>query len=352
MTVHEDANNWRKQFDYRKNTVGGGAPRYRGNIPNPVGVNTTKRTDAQIANTKRLQAKGAERWGDGSDEQDRAYLDSVWANKVDSGGSGSRMKVDSKGNWTGDYEVFGPNPPGGGGYPTTTYPTNPTNPTNPGGNTNDYGSGMDPKKWAQYRDRILEMVGGINPADVGAAPTDLLSGLINSGVDSSKADSAAQYGGVADLTSNAYRDMQVMDAPQFDPQIAALLAAQGMGTDYATAAQMQGQSGLDDVNGLYQNQKNVLSGIQSQYNDARNSDVDELAANSAAGMESQRTSLLAQAQQRFQSENQQYEGAQLQAKYAAEQQKRDLLMSLLSSGLGNGMDLSGIDIAKLMGSFQ
>lgn len=302
-----------------------------------------RRTDSQIANTKRLQAQGAERWGDGSDEQNRAYVDSVWHNKAYSGGSGSRMEVDEDGKWTGAYERFGPNAPGGGD-------PRPTLPTTPSGNRNGgYVGGMDPAKWAQYRDGILAMVGQVNPADVGAAPTDLLSGLINSGVDSSKADSAAQYGGVADLTSNAYRDMQIMDAPRFDPQIAALLESQGMGTDYATAAQMQGQSGLDDVNGLFQNQKNVLSGIQSQYNDARNSDVDELAANSAAGMESQRTALLAHAQQRFAGENKQYEQAQLQAKYTAEQQKREMVMQLMSTGLGNGMDLSGVDIAKLLG---
>lgn len=309
-----------------------------------------QRTQAQKDKTARLRAAAEARWGDGSDEQNRAFVDSVWYNKAASGGSGSRIKVDANGQPTGDYETFGPNPPGGGGPRPQPTPT----PTNPGGNPTRGGggggySGMDPAKWKQYQDAILAMVGQVQPANVGAAPEDLLSGLINTGVDSSKADSAAAYGGVADLTANAYNNMQMMDAPQFDPQIAALLEAQGMGTDYAQAAQMMAQGGLNDVAGLFGQQRNQMAATTDQYNLSRNADVDELAAHSGSQMEAQRVALLAQAAQQHQARTAQHETAALQAAYAAEQQKRELLLNLLGSGLGSGADMSGIDIAKLLG---
>ena len=103
------------------------------------------------------------------------------------------------------------------------------------------------------------------------------------------------------------------------------------------------------MNSLFTNQKNFLSANQNQYNDARNADVDELEANSAAGMESQRTALLGEALMRFQGENKEYDTNTLQAEYLAEQQKRELLMSLLNTGFQNGQDMSGIDIFKLLG---
>lgn len=304
------------------------------------------RSQRQQDRTARLKAAGDARWGDGSDEQNRNFLDNVWYNKAASGGGGSRMLVDADGQWTGGYKEFG-------GFGDSAKPTDPAppggRPTGPGGGGGGYGGGMDPAKWKQYQDAIMAMIGQVRPANVGAAPQDLLSGLVNSGVDSSKADSAAAYGGVSDLSANAYNDMQTMAAPQFDPQIAALLEAQGMGTDYAQASQMQGQGGLNDVAGLFEQYKNQMSAATDQYNTSRNADVDELAAHSGSQMEAQRTALLAQAAQQHQARTAQYEQAQLQANYAAEQQKRELLLNLLGSGLGSGADMSGIDIAKLLG---
>ena len=300
---------------------------------NPGQFNSTRRTDAEMANTKRLREKAALRFGDGSVDGNRDYLNGMWQRHEDEGGRGSRMMIDEFGNFTG-YERYGLEPA------PTPDPTGPSGPSGP--------SAAD-RRWAQYQQAIMAMANSIQPANVGAAPQDLLSPLVNAGVDSSKAASAASYGGVGDLTSNAYEDMQIMDAPQFDPQIAKFLDAQGMGTDYASAAQMQGQQGLDGANSLFTNQKNVLSANQNQYNDARNADVDELAANSAARMESERTALLGEALMRFQGENKEYDTNTLQAEYLAEQQKRELLMSLLDTGFQNGQDMSGIDIFKLLG---
>ncbi len=208
---------------------------------------------------------------------------------------------------------------------------------------------MDPAKWKQYQDGILALIGQVAPADVGAAPQDLLSGLVNQGVDSSKADSAAAYGGVDDLSANAYNDMELMAAPQFDPQIAALLEAQGMGTDYAQASQMQGQGGLNDVAGLFGQYRDTMAATTDQYNTSRNGDVDELAAHSGSQMEAMRTALLAQAAQQHQAATTQHSQAQLQAAHLAAQQKRELALNLLNTGLGNGVDMSGIDIAKILG---
>lgn len=220
-----------------------------------------------------------------------------------------------------------------------------------GGGGGGYGSSYDKKKWDQFMAYQLAAIAGIKPHGIGPRPEDKLSGLVNKTVDESKASGQAAYDGVEDLVANAYRDRTVAAAPTFDPRIEALLEAQGMGTDYARASQMQGQGGLDELAGLFAEHNDVMAANTDDANMRRNADVDEQAAQNGIDMEALRSSLLMQAGAQYDQRVGAYEQQQAAAEAQAAEQRRSLTMNLLSQGLGGGMAMDGIDIAKLLGGY-
>lgn len=228
---------------------------------------------------------------------------------------------------------------------------NPT-PTSPGGSGSGSGSGygVDQKKqWDAYRAAQMAILAGMNPYDVGPAPVDTMTGRINTAVDADVNAVRGAWGGVGDLTANAYRDMPAVSAQLADPNIGALLRAQGMDGDFAAATQAQQQQDMDGLADLWSYFGSAETARTDQANAGRNALVDEMEALDIADTEQQRASMLASAgmdQERLMREyDDKVRGSAAQNTDA----KRALIQELLRAGLAGGMDISGIDIDSLLG---
>ena len=226
---------------------------------------------------------------------------------------------------------------------------NPT--TNP---TTTPGSGSGPsvnqtKQWNDYRAAQMAILAGMNPYDVGPAPVDTLTGRVNTAVDADVSAVRGAWGGVADLNTNAYRDMPAVSAQAADPNIGALLRAQGMDGDFAAATQARQQQEMDGLASLWSNFGAAETARTDQANAGRNALVDEMEALDVADSEQQRASMLASAgldQERLMREY----GDKVRSSAAQNKDaKRKLIQQLLSDGLAQGMDISGIDIESLLG---
>lgn len=180
-----------------------------------------------------------------------------------------------------------------------------------------------------YMAKVMEAMGGFAPGP------DLLTPKINEAVDADVAASQAAYGGVADRTNNPYADLEFQQQ-QFDPQVAALMEAQGMGGD-AGAAQAAGQSELDVLNKLWSNYGAAESARVGTDNQAFGSDRDLTSAASTSHLESQRSALQTAAEIRQSDKEEEYK-----------MKKMEIMLALMGTGLGMGQDVSGLDLSGLL----
>ena len=251
---------------------------------------------------------------------------------------------DGTSKWAGQKAV-----PWVNGMPVTP-PTPPTPTTNPGGPGGPGGpSANDVKQWNDYQAAQLAILAGMNPYDVGPAPVDTMTGKINTAVDADVGAVRGAWGGVPDLNTNAYRDMPAVNAQIANPNIDALLSAQGMEGDFAAGTQMQQQQEMDELAALWSHFGSAEAARTDQANAGRNALVDEMEALDIADTEQQRSSLLAGADMNFEQEMKGYESNVRSAAAQNKDARRKKVEELLMEGLANGMDISGIDINSLLG---
>ena len=227
---------------------------------------------------------------------------------------------------------------------------NPTPTTNPGGPGGPGGpSANDVKQWNDYQAAQLAILAGMNPYDVGPAPVDTMTGKINTAVDADVGAVRGAFGGVPDLNTNAYRDMPAVNAQIANPNIDALLSAQGMEGDFAAGTQMQQQQEMDELAALWSYFGSAEAARTDQANAGRNALVDEMEALSIAEIEQKRSPLLAGADMTFEQEMKEYGSNVRSAAAQNKDARRKKVEELLMEGLANGMDIAGIDIESLLG---
>ena len=248
---------------------------------------------------------------------------------------------DGTSKWAGEEAIQWVN-----GRPVTP-PTPTTNPGGPGGPGGP--SANDVKQWNDYQAAQLAILAGMNPYDVGPAPVDTMTGKINTAVDADVGAVRGAFGGVPDLNTNAYRDMPAVNAQIANPNIDALLSAQGMEGDFAAGTQMQQQQEMDELAALWSYFGSAEAARTDQANAGRNALVDEMEALSIAEIEQKRSPLLAGADMTFEQEMKEYGSNVRSAAAQNKDARRKKVEELLMEGLANGMDISGIDIESLLG---
>lgn len=221
-----------------------------------------------------------------------------------------------------------------------------------GGGGYGYGGGVSPELQANvdaYAAAQLAAIAGIQPDGVGEAPQDFLSQQIRDAIASDSLNSEETYGGVEDLTANAYRDMNVPSTPVAAEYGAALLAAQNADPSFAALNQAERQGELNADAYLWDQYNAAEAARTDQYNAARNADVMTMAANSKRQIESQEAALLAQAGAKYQNELRQYEQSAVAAQNRAIRERRELGMKLMQDLMSSGADISDIDLDSIFG---
>jgi hypothetical protein len=235
------------------------------------------------------------------------------------------------------------------GVPQLDFPGLPT-PPSPGGSGSGSGYGVNQKKqWDDYRAAQMAILAGMTPYDVGPAPVDTMTGRINTAVDADVKAVRGAWSGVDDLNTNAYRDMPAVRAQISDPNIGALLRAQGMDGDFAAATQAQQQQDMDGLAALWSHFGSAETARTDQANAGRNALVDEMTALDIADSEQQRASMLASAGMNQERLMREYDDKVRGSAAQNTDAKRALIQELLRAGLAGGMDISGIDIDSLLG---
>lgn len=221
-----------------------------------------------------------------------------------------------------------------------------------GGGGYGYGGGVSPEMQANvdaYAAAQLAAIAGIQAEDVGDAPQDLLSQQIRDAIASDALRSEETYGGVEDLTANAYRDMNVPSTPVASEYGAALLAAQNADPSFAALNQAERQGELNADAYLWDQYKAAEAARTDQFNAARNADVMTMAANSKRRIEAQEAALLAQAGAKYQNELRQYDQSAVAAENRAVRERRELGMKLMQDLMSSGADITNINLDSIFG---
>lgn len=215
----------------------------------------------------------------------------------------------------------------------------PKPPGGPGGGNNGYG----------YFSEMMKLINQKKRANVGAAPEDTLSPLVREAAARDAARSDEAWAGVAPLESNAYRDMAPVSVEARDPRIAGLLRSQGMDDGFAEAKRLESEQEMRDLASLWSGYGNAMTANTDRSNAARNADVMTMSANDKRQIESQEMALLAAAGQQFQSRQEAHANANVAADNQFNSELFELAARLLEQGLASGVDMSGFDIASLLG---
>ena len=186
--------------------------------------------------------------------------------------------------------------------------------------------------------------------DAGPAPVDLLTPHVNTTVDAAGVASAAAYDGVERLSADPYANMQMRAARPSAAATAALVGSQGgQAGEYAGSQMAQREQEMADRASLWSDYKARASADAQKQNAAFNSGVEKSAAQSGADLETLRSQLLFAASQQHNNATTAYQQRQADMKNKYAQEQSQLLMQLLAQGLQAGVDMSGTDIAKIMG---
>ena len=239
-----------------------------------------------------------------------------------------------------------------GGSPTLPYPTVPNN-NGPGGGGGYYGGGQSLAQrqaaWDKYQKEYLAMIAGFSPTQVGPAPVDDLTPLVNTAVDADVAHVAAAYGGVVPMDANAYQTTSRATTPSAAMYGGGLMDGQGFDAASARQNQVRRQGELNADAYLWDEHWDAESARTGQFNSAWNADVETLGANAEALVQAQRASLLAAAGVKHQDQMDVYERERIAALNADTRRKEEAAMALLQQGLASGMDLGGLDLSQFIG---
>ena len=316
---------WRRQADSDASRLTGGyQPNYG---PNP--------TFDQImaADLERQVAAGKQFWANRSGE-------SVW------------MRTDDDGNSYRDVMPYNNDPAFNPELNLPPYPTT-TNPGGGGGGGSYYGGGQSEAErqaaWEKYQKDYLAMVAGFRPTEVGPAPIDDLTPLVNQAVDADVAHVAAAYGDVVPMDANAYQTTSRATTPSAAMYGGGLMDGQGFDAASARQNQIRRQGELNADAHLWDQHWAGEDARTEQFNSARNADVATLGANAEALVEAQRASLLAAAGVKYQDEMDGYEREQAAARNADARRKEEAAMALLQQALASGLDISGLDLSAFVG---
>lgn len=229
------------------------------------------------------------------------------------------------------------------------YPT----PTNPGGGGGggSYGQSLAQRQaaWEKYQKDYLAMVAGFRPTEVGPAPVDDLTPLVNQAVDADLAHNAATYGDVVPMDANAYQTTPRATTPSAAMYGGGLMDGQGFDSASAEQNQIRRQGELNADAYLWDQHWAGEDARTEQFNSARNADVMTLTANAKRRIESQRASLLAAAGVKYQDEMDVYGQQQAAARNADARRKEEAAMALLQQAMSSGLDISGLDLSGFMG---
>lgn len=239
-----------------------------------------------------------------------------------------------------------------GGQVTNADPSPYPTPTNPGGNTY-YGGGQSLAQrqaaWEKYQKDYLAMVAGFSPTEVGPAPVDDLTPLVNQAVDADLAHVAAAYGDVVPMDANAYQTTPRATTPSAAMYGGGLMDGQGFDSASAEQNQIRRQGELNADAYLWDQNWAGEAARTEQYNSARNADVETLGANAEALVQAQRASLLAAAGVKYQDQMDDYGQRQAAARNADARRKEEAAMALLQQAMASGLDISGLDLSGFMG---
>ena len=233
------------------------------------------------------------------------------------------------------------------------YPTLPNN-NGPGGGGGYYGGGgqslaQRQAAWDKYQKEYLAMIAGFSPTQVGPAPIDDLTPLVNTAVDADLAHVAAAYGGVVPMDANAYQTTSRATTPSAAMYGGGLMDGQGFDAASARQNQVRRQGELNADAYLWDQHWDAESARTEQFNSARNADVETLGVNAEALVEMQRASLLAAAGVKHQDQMDAYEQNRIRALNADTRRKEEAAMALLQQAVASGMDISGLDLSGFVG---
>lgn len=233
------------------------------------------------------------------------------------------------------------------------YPTLPNN-NGPGGGGGYYGGGgqslaQRQAAWDKYQKEYLAMIAGFSPTQVGPAPIDDLTPLVNTAVDADLAHVAAAYGGVVPMDANAYQTTSRATTPSAAMYGGGLMDGQGFDAASARQNQVRRQGELNADAYLWDQHWDAESARTEQFNSARNADVETLGANAEALVQAQRASLLAAAGVKHQDQMDVYEQKRIAAENADTRRKEEAAMALLQQAVASGMDISGLDLSSFVG---
>lgn len=193
------------------------------------------------------------------------------------------------------------------------------------------------------------MVAGFRPTEVGPAPVDDLTPLVNQAVDADLAHNAATYGDVVPMDANAYQTTPRATTPSAAMYGGGLMDGQGFDSASAEQNQIRRQGELNADAYLWDQHWAGEDARTEQFNSARNADVMTLTANAKRRIESQRASLLAAAGVKYQDEMDVYGQQQAAARNADARRKEEAAMALLQQAMSSGLDISGLDLSGFMG---
>lgn len=248
----------------------------------------------------------------------RAAQNGQTAGMINYAGIAARQVQNELANLPSDTPPPGGRPPGGG-------------PSGGGGRGGGMSAAPDPAKFfSQYAAAVANLAKGLTPG------ADTLTPRVNQAVDADAAAAQEALGKVGPVSGNPYADLKFQPI-NFDPNVARMLQAQGMGTGAADAAQMAGQQVLDQNAAMWGNYGTARSADQQASNQAWNADMEQNKAGIMSQIEMQRSALLARAAE-----------IQRQKEEEFKMKRLELMFQLLGQGFGAGADVSGVDLGGLV----
>ena len=197
-------------------------------------------------------------------------------------------------------------------------------------NNNRYGGGygggyVDPNKtFNPYAQAVLSQLQKQQGAPGWASKIDQ---FVNNDIDAAK----AAWGNVPAAEANPYSDMDVAYAEQLAPDMAALLASQGIDPAVYGAQVAGANAGLNAAGSNWENLRRSNAANVDASNAAFNNDVGVMRANSVSNLEAQRAAL---------------QMAAAQQEESRKQKTIEAIIALLAQGYGAGADVSKIDLGE------
>ena len=218
-----------------------------------------------------------------------------------------------------------------------------------GGSGYGYSGYGKPQNFDDYINGMIQLGKRKKMASVGQAPVDVLSDQVRTLGANDRSNVDAAWGDVPEMNTNAFRDYSPVQVKARDAQIAALLRAQGMGDGFAGAKQLQAEDDMALLDSFWGNYGGAMEANTDQSNARMNADRLTMAANDKRQIETQEMAMLAQIAARQQEKEEAHMQRQIQAQNVHQAELFQLASALMQAGASSDMDMSGYDIASLVG---